>query len=337
MPRPWRIRYAGAKYHVTTRGNGRARIFLGTNDYLRFLDQLGAALEADRVILYAYCLMQNHIHLHVETPHANLPRFMQRLSTAYGMYFRYKKQRPGHCFQGRYGAKVVQGDDYLLRLTRYIHLNPINTREYTSASVDARKRALGKYPWSSYRSYAGLVEPEEIVDYRWLKLMGRATLRGNQAAYRRYIQGFIGERDEVLRESDKESRYAIGEKRFREEMEEAVSGVRRHKADHGDIVWPQSRTIPVEMIIDAVAEKYKVRRKDLIGHGRRLGIVKAVAIELCCRLSGRTQRDIASYFGYRSESSVGKQRQTLAKLIEKDPSLQRRIRALSRSLEKSRI
>ena len=72
--------------------------------------------------------MPNHIHLEVETPRGNLPRFMQRLTTAYGMYFRYKKRRPGHCFQGRYGAKLVDGDDYLLRLTRYIHLNPVRTQ-----------------------------------------------------------------------------------------------------------------------------------------------------------------------------------------------------------------
>ena len=98
MARPWRIRFPGAKYHVTSRGNGRARIFLCTGDYVRFLDQLAAALEADQVILYAFCLMPNHIHLEVATPRGNLPRFMQRLTTAYGMYFRYKKSRPGHCF-----------------------------------------------------------------------------------------------------------------------------------------------------------------------------------------------------------------------------------------------
>ena len=66
MPRPWRIQYPGAKYHVTSRGNGRARIFLCAADYLRFLDQLSAALDADGVILYAYALLPNHIHLHLE-------------------------------------------------------------------------------------------------------------------------------------------------------------------------------------------------------------------------------------------------------------------------------
>ena len=136
---------------MTSRGNGRAQIFLCEADYLRFLDQLMAALEADGVILYAYALLANHIHLHVETPRGNLPRFMQRLTTAYSMYFRYKKSRPGHCFQGRYGAKLVEGDDYLLRLTRYIHLNPVKTAAMARLSPEERRGYLETYPWSSYR------------------------------------------------------------------------------------------------------------------------------------------------------------------------------------------
>lgn len=123
MPRPWRIRYSGAKYHVTARGNARQRIFFGPADYLRFLDQLTSALEKDGVILYAYVLMPNHYHLFCETPLGNIQKFEQRLNTAYAMYFRYRHSQPGHCLQGRYGAKLVGGDDYIARLTRYVHLN----------------------------------------------------------------------------------------------------------------------------------------------------------------------------------------------------------------------
>ena len=84
MARPWRIRYAGAKYHVTSRGNGRQRIFFGAEDYARFLCQLRSALDLDEVILYAYACMPNHTHLLVETPLGNIQKFMQRLNTANG-------------------------------------------------------------------------------------------------------------------------------------------------------------------------------------------------------------------------------------------------------------
>jgi REP element-mobilizing transposase RayT len=90
MPRKWRIRFVGARYHVTSRGNGRETIFYSDQDRERFLEQLDAALAADGVMLYAYCLMPNHYHLLVETPLGNIQRFMHRLNTAYSMYFRYK-------------------------------------------------------------------------------------------------------------------------------------------------------------------------------------------------------------------------------------------------------
>jgi putative transposase len=332
MPRPWRIQYPGAKYHVTSRGNGRSRIFLCAADYLRFLDQLSAALEADGVILYAYALLQNHIHLHLETPRGNLPRFMQRLMTAYSMYFRYKKSRPGHCFQGRYGAKLVEGDDYLVRLTRYIHLNPVKTSAMARWSPEQRMVHLEEYPWSSYRSYVGLAPPQDILDYRWLKLMGRATRKGNQNAYRRYIAGFIADEDDVLTGAMKESRYAIGDERFRERTEEGVLGVRLHKADDGDIVWPEPKVIALDTITAAVADRFGIAEGDLLLRGKRVGTAKSIAIEICCRLSGCTQREVARHFAYGSESAVGKQRQMLAARLEKDPSLSRHLKQLTRRL-----
>ena len=138
MPRPWRITYSGAKYHITSRGNGRQDIFLCDEDYARFLEQLTLALEEDEVILYSYVLMTNHYHLFVETPLGNIKRFMQRLNTAYGAYYRYKHSKPGHCFQGRYGAKLVGGDDYIVRLTRYIHLNPVKIKKMKSLSLSEK-------------------------------------------------------------------------------------------------------------------------------------------------------------------------------------------------------
>ncbi len=332
MPRPWRVRYPGAKYHVTSRGNGRARIFLCRSDYLRFLDQLAAALEADGVILYSYVLLSNHIHLHLETPRGNLPRFMQRLSTAYSMYFRYKKSRSGHCFQGRYGAKVVEGDDYHLRVTRYVHLDPVQTTAMARVPPEERVARLEAYPWSSYRSYIGLEPPNELLDYRWLALMGRATTGGNQRAYRRYVGGFVVDEDDVLAETLKASRYAIGDERFRERTEEGVLGVRLHKAVDGDIVWPQTDPVALDRITAMVAEHFKVSVEDLYAHGRRAGTAKAVAIELCCRLGGCTQRDIARRLGYGSESAIGKQRRTITERVAQEKSLTRILDLLTKTL-----
>ena len=191
MPRPWRIRFAGAKYHVTTRGNARQTIFHGREDYERYLEQLTSALDLDGIVLYAYALLGNHTHLLVETPRGNIHRFMQRLNTAYGMYRRYKRQKPGHCFQARYGAKLVSGDEYLLRVTRYIHLNPVKVKRIEAWSAADKVRYLDTYPWSSYRGYVDKDRSEEIVNYRWLELMHRRTLARSRTAYRVYLESML--------------------------------------------------------------------------------------------------------------------------------------------------
>ncbi len=123
MPRPARINFPNATYHVTSRGNGRARIFVSDDDRNRFIQQLRDNLDTHAVVLYAYVLMENHFHLLVRTPRANLSQFMQRLNTSYALYARYKHRKPGHLFEARFKAKLVQDEKYLLALTRYIHLN----------------------------------------------------------------------------------------------------------------------------------------------------------------------------------------------------------------------
>lgn len=332
MPRKWRIRYAGARYHVTSRGNGRERIFYSDEDRERFLEQLDMALAADEVVLYAYCLMPNHYHLLVETPHGNIHRFMHRLNTAYSMYFRYKNARPGHCFETRYHAKLAGGDDYLVRLTRYIHLNPVKVKGMERAGLVEKRRELNAYRWSSYRGYAGLVAEEERVSYRWLGLMKRVTRKGEQAAYRRYVEGFLKAEDRVLKEAFESSGYATGDSKFREEMEDGLKGARLRKACDGDIVWPEGKVLEVGAVEREVAREFGVNVEAFHSYDNLKGHVKAVAIELCCQLTGKTQRELAVHFGYTSESSIGKQRKLLSGLSEKDEGLISKMTKLKRKL-----
>jgi len=95
MPRPPRIDFPDAVYHVTSRGNGRAEIFWTDDDRQRFLGQLSQHLQMTGVVLYAYVLMDNHFHGLVRTPRANLSAFMQRLLTAYALYARYPRTGSG--------------------------------------------------------------------------------------------------------------------------------------------------------------------------------------------------------------------------------------------------
>lgn len=317
---------------MTSRGDGRERIFYSDDDRERFLGQLDAALKADNVVLYAYCLMPNHFHLLVETPWGNIQRFMHRLNTAYGMYFRYKNARPGHCFGTRYHAKLAGGDDYLVRLTRYIHLNPVKVKALAKAGVEEKRGVLNGYPWSSYRGYAGLGADEDRVDYRWLALMGRRTRRGSREEYRRYTERFLAEDDAALKDALGASGYAVGDEKFRAEMEDGLAGARLRKGCEGDVAWPKAKPVDVGTIERAVARAFGVKLEDLHYHGNRLGAVKAVAVALCCQLSGKTQRELSAHFGYASDSSMGKQRKRLAALAAADAPLAAKIVKLKEAL-----
>jgi len=334
MPRPWRVRYAGAKYHLTARGNGREVIFTAACDYERFLEQLKAALEQDEVVLYAYVIMPNHYHLLVETPLGNVQRFMQRLNTAYGMYFRYKHNKAGHCFQGRYGARLVDGDDYLVRLTRYIHLNPVKTKRFKDAVYSEKEGYLNNYRWSSYRSYAGLAVQDGMINHRWLKLMGRMTQKGNQAAYRKYISQMLGAEDAVLTEGKGRSVYAVGDRRFIERAAAEMKAAQFAKSDTGDIAWPEKPRKAVAEVLGPILKELGLKEEDLKRHGRALGATKGIAIELLCQLSGGRQREIAPYCGYARESVVGKQRRSLRDRMEADKTLKIRFDSIREKLWK---
>ncbi len=152
MARPLRIEYPHAFYHVISRGNERKAIFRDSSDYELFFRTLQEACDYYGVYLHSYCCMPNHIHLLIETPEANLSQFMKRLLGVYTIRFNKKYERHGHLLQGRYKAILVDTDDYLLPVSRYIHLNPIKsklTQEF-------------EYPYSSLHFFLGDKAPSYI-------------------------------------------------------------------------------------------------------------------------------------------------------------------------------
>lgn len=149
MARPLRLEFEGAFYHVISRGNARQKIFRSDADYQQFLKILGNVAERYSWLVHAYCLLDNHYHLLVETPQPNLSAGMRQLNGIYAQYFSRRHDRPGHLFQGRFKAYVIEKDRYLSELARYIALNPVRAGLVTSPR---------KWKWSSYRKTAGLDE-----------------------------------------------------------------------------------------------------------------------------------------------------------------------------------
>jgi putative transposase len=147
MARPLRLEYAGALYHVTSRGNAKADIYLDDSDRRIFLRLLGATVTRQHWVLHAFCLMGDHYHLLFETPQPNLSRGMHQLNAVYSQCFNRRHQRVGHVFQGRFTAILVERESHLLVLARYLPLNPVRAGFVASAD---------QWPWSSYRATAAL-------------------------------------------------------------------------------------------------------------------------------------------------------------------------------------
>jgi REP element-mobilizing transposase RayT len=295
MPRPPRIDFTDAVYHVTSRGNGRADIFRNDDDRQRFLAQLAHHLHQCGVILYAFVLMQNHVHLLCRTPRANLSRFMQRLLSSYALYWRYKHRRPGHLFQGRFKAKLVEDDVYLRAVTRYIHLNPVKIAACRRMNGPERLARLEAYAWSSYGGYTAAAKAQEFVCYDVLKEYGD-NLSAGRRQYRAYVQACLSEDDAPLREAMAASRYAIGGPAFVERTEERIGERRSGRVQDRDLDLPRW-TVSLEEIDAAVARHYHVDSRLLSAHGRRVGPAKGIAVELAAQLADMSSRAIGEHYG----------------------------------------
>jgi putative transposase len=173
MPRPHRPQVPGGIYHVTSRGNRRQSIYADDHDRQKFLAFLADAVRRYRWHCHAYCLMENHFHLVVETPEPNISLGMHRLNSRYARWFNWRHALDGHLFQDRFYSTLVETDWHLLELSRYIALNPPRAGVCLSAA---------DWRWSSYRATIGLTRrPTFLTIERILRQFGRERLAARQA------------------------------------------------------------------------------------------------------------------------------------------------------------
>ena len=180
MSRPVRIEFPDALYHVTARGDRREDIFDDDHDRLSFLEILELVINRFNWVCYAWCLMDNHYHLLIQTPDGNLSRGMRHLNGVYTQTSNRRHQRVGHLFQGRFKAILVDSDAYLLELSRYVVLNPVRA---------GMVKKPADWAWSSYLASMGL-EPAPA----WLATDGLLSqfAKRRSLARQRYAQ-FVAE------------------------------------------------------------------------------------------------------------------------------------------------
>jgi len=282
MARPLRLQYPGAFYHVTARGNERKPIFRSEKDRATFLAVLARTVARHRLVLHAYVLMNNHYHLLVETPEANLARALRDLNGVYTAIFNRTHRRVGHLFQGRYKAILVEKDSYLLELSRYIHLNPVRALGGTR---------LSRYPWSSYLDYIGRrASPAWLTRADVLGYWG-SRRAGAEAQYRRFVEEGVkrgGEKpwEKVI------AQVVLGSERF-------IRSVQQRIGEQRDREVPSRRHLQArpgwEALQKGVARWSPALRR--LGRGDRANPERAVLIYLARERGGLPLKVVAEHLG----------------------------------------
>ncbi len=182
MARPLRIEYEGAFYHIISRGNENTEIFKNNNDRKKFLYYLAQAKERFKIIIHTFCLLDNHYHLLLETPLANISSAMQFINSSYTTYFNKYWRRKGHLLQGRYKGLLVDKDNYAHEVSKYIHLNPVRAGLINKPEL---------YPWSSYKYYLRPKDNPLFLTTTFILSYFGKELKIATKEYRRFVEDGI--------------------------------------------------------------------------------------------------------------------------------------------------
>ena len=192
MSRPLRLTFPGGVHHVYARGNERREIFRDPADRRGFLALMAEVSEQYAARCHAYCLMDNHYHLLIETSQANLSDAVRQLNGVHAQRFNRRHGRSGHLFEGRFRSPLVDTDQYLLEAIRYVVLNPVR-----AGSV----RRAEDWIWSSHRAMAGLAEAPKFLAVEGALALFGPDFTGARAMYRRFVDdGLISQQKELAME-----------------------------------------------------------------------------------------------------------------------------------------
>ncbi|TAJ76658.1 hypothetical protein EPO44_21265 [bacterium] len=318
MSRPLRIDYPHAYYHVTSRGNERRAIFKDDQDRSVFLEKLQSSLAIYGVRLHCYVLMDNHFHLVVETPKANLSQFMRHFNVSYTAYYNRRHGRVGHLYQGRFKAIVVEADSYLLELSRYVHLNPVRVGAMRHRGPREWLKYLGRYRWSSLDGYLGYGKRRAWVVYDQVL----SYVEGSHRRYGRFVEeGAL--RGYSTPWEDLKGQVILG----REGFWEQVKG--RWLKGEGAVKDKERPSLSVlekkgpEEVLGKVAGYFKLKPEELKkkrgGYRDQRGLVMEVMYRLC----GMRQREIGRELGEIGYTQVSHERARIRQKIEHDSKVRR--------------
>ncbi|VAX27568.1 hypothetical protein MNBD_NITROSPIRAE02-242 [hydrothermal vent metagenome] len=280
MARPLRLSFENAVYHITARGNRKENIFYGDDDRRIFLDKTGEVCDKYSFVCYAYCLMDNHYHLFIKTPLANISEGMHYLNASYTNWFKAKHKVVGVVFQGRYKSIVVEEDSYAVQLSAYIHTNPVRAGMVNNP---------GEYRWSSYPEYIGKRRPVARLDTEFILKQFDKDPRRAQKKYENYVLKNLY-MENPLKDSYKG--IALGKGRFIETVKEKIQSVGR-KREIAETREAEAYT--PEEIIQHVMEELSISREEIFSK-KRGNMYRQMALYLLKRYTSLSLKEIGEMF-----------------------------------------
>jgi len=321
MARPLRVEFPGAFYHVINRGNAGEDVFKSLRDREKFLEYLETASARFSIRIHTYCLMTNHYHVLVETPEANLSRAIQWVNVSYAVYFNVKRRRRGHLFQGRYKAVLVDADEYLKYLSRYIHLNPVRAKLTESAAG---------YPWSSYSYFVGKKKAPKWFETDWLLSQFGKNRKEAKKNYKAFVEGV----DPASLESpDKAMRggFILGGDEFLEWVKQQFLFLQPDDKEK-----PQLKGLkPGIDVSDIVSEAGKAFGCDpelILVRGKKKNFARDVAIYLSRDLTGQSGKALGKVFGEVSGAAITMRHKAVAERLNQDRKLKGLIKRLKKQI-----
>jgi len=288
MPRPLRIEFENAYYHVMNRGAGRKNIFKSNQHREIFIELLAEANQLFGVEIHAYCLMNNHYHLLVKTPYPNLSRSMRHINGLYTQRYNRLEKTDGALFRGRYKAIIISYDEYLLNVSRYIHLNPVTANIVEHAH---------QFKWSSYNYF---INPANKPT--WLHTRDILSMIGQAEDYHLFM--CLGVDTETTKFYKKEKTPAIyGSLKFKDTLLNPLDCEKIYAAITD---YNLTRTLPsTDEIILICSRFFDMAAEDILrGVPGKENLQRKIAIYGCRRWAQATLSQIANKFYCRSHSNV---------------------------------
>ena len=315
MSRPLRVQYPNAWYHVMNRARRGQVAFPAKEDKFAFLYLLKETADMFNLNVSAWCLMETHYHLLVQTPDANLARCMRHINGVYTQKYNFRHGCDGTLFRGRYKSILVDADNYLLELVRYIHRNPLRA---------GLVEKLSQYKWSSHKAYLSGSEKWDWVHKDFILEMLAESRNTQLRKYRR----FVSKKDshELCSFFEKMNLPSImGDKSFIDWVRDTFFN---GKIDHN---IPQTKTLApsIDEIKKIVCEYYQLDEQEIDLSRRGVeNLPRDVAMYLMRFVGGKALLCIGDSMGIRNYSSVSSAVHRIKKKLSKDKQLEKDIQLM---------